>query len=389
MIAGLAKCADIVAFYGVLSRWSVIPHSLVAPLTAIIPALEFGLGLAWLLNIRRRIVGIAVALLLLVFACVATWQFLVYSPVDCGCFGIRIARSAQISDLWWLLCRNLTSATVMLGWVLLPATTPRSHDNHAPGGDRTSDATNGFTLLESIVVVTIIGILIAVLIPALHMTKLHADRISDLADLRTHTSIIALYNNDHSGLFPNYIDPIVGRGQLPDTDLGEIAYFDQSQFWPIALLSTYYKAGTLGEEFYLRGAEADLEDNTVGFLPSYIFGSAFLSHPGYWNPNSRQSPPAQLGPVRNDQVLFPSQKSMFDAPTRNGLTAPGAITEPGSARLVLASFVDGAAEALTMNRVNPGYPNGPGEYPPWAHGRYPWTVLAYTIDGVRGLDVGP
>jgi hypothetical protein len=55
--------------------------------------------------------------------------------------------------------------------------------------------------------------------------------------------------------------------------------------------------------------------------------------------------------------------------------------------VVLAAFSDGSAGSFGADEVVAGYPSGPGYYAPWSGGPYGSTSLAYTIDGVRGLDV--
>lgn len=243
---------------------------------------------------------------------------------------------------------------------------------------------SGWTLVESLIVVAVIGILVAIAIPALRGARHNADAASNLADLRTHASIIALYTADQNAAFPNFIDPRLGTGPLPGTSITDLAYFSQSSLWPFPLLNTYYNFDWPHEVFYLRSAEGDLDGGTIGHNPSYVYGATLLAFPSYWNQETRLDPPMQLGIVKSTQVRYSSNKSLFDVVVQDGWLD----TNGTSARArVLAAFVDGSAASFSQSETEPGYFNGPGNTLPWSQGRAPGTQLAYTIDGVLGRDV--
>lgn len=253
-----------------------------------------------------------------------------------------------------------------------------------------------FSLLEAFAAIAIVAVLIALLVPALRFAREQADRAADLADLKTHVGVFSMYSADHDDLFPNFIDSRSGVGTLPGSTIRDFKYFDQVAFWHIPLYSSYYGGPRgpadplpMGEEFYLKSAEGDLDGATLGRNPSYLYGATFLARPEYWNPLTRLAPPQQLGPVRFSEVNFPSAKAIFDAATRGGVlvSTPAAAAESDRDLVVLAGFVDGAAVAIREYALSPGVPNGPGFYPPWADGRYPGTFMGYTLDGVHGIDV--
>ncbi len=242
-----------------------------------------------------------------------------------------------------------------------------------------------WTLVESLVVTATVALLIAIAIPSLRQARLYADSASDLADLRTHAEVLTMYTSDSGGAFPNFIDPKFGIGPIPGSSMTSVPYFAQSQFWAIPLLAGYYeRADVLGEVFYLRSAERDLEGGTLGHNPSYVYGATFLAFPAFWNPETRTAPPAQLGAVRIDQVRYSSRKALVDVIASNGR-----MNESGEGRgsRVLAAFVDGSAASFPLGETEPGYFDGTGSWEPWGTGRYPGTRLAYTIDGVHGFDV--
>ncbi len=243
---------------------------------------------------------------------------------------------------------------------------------------------HGWTLLESLIVVAVIGILVAIAIPTLRGARLYADAASNLTDLRTHAGIITMYTSDQSGAFPNAIDPKIGAGPLPGTSITDLAYFSQSSLWPFPLLAAYYNNVWPSDIFYLRSAERDIEVGSVGHNPSYVYGATFLAFHPYWNPQTRADPPTQLGIVRIDQVRYPSRKALLDVVVLNGWLHTGG----GHSRSrVLAAFVDGSAASFSWDETESGYFDGPGSTRPWSQGRAPGTRLAYTIDGVLGYDV--
>lgn len=66
---------------------------------------------------------------------------------------------------------------------------------------RRDDSTHGFTLIELLVVIAIIGLLMAVLMPALRMAKEMGRQILCSAHLRTLGSANELYANEYNGAF--------------------------------------------------------------------------------------------------------------------------------------------------------------------------------------------
>lgn len=88
-----------------------------------------------------------------------------------------------------------------------PAVTPRRSTCGVPGPD------SGFTLLELLVVMTIIGILAAIAVPALRDSPQRAREAALREDLFTMRSVIDQYHGD-KGVFPPDLQTLVSDGYI-------------------------------------------------------------------------------------------------------------------------------------------------------------------------------
>ena len=88
----------------------------------------------------------------------------------------------------------------------------------------------GFTLVELLVVISIIALLLAILMPSLQKAREQAKTVVCLSNLRQWGMIFGLYTNDNNGRFNR------GWGSVS----GEDPWRTGSQFWPGALKKYYW-----------------------------------------------------------------------------------------------------------------------------------------------------
>ena len=84
---------------------------------------------------------------------------------------------------------------------------------------KTSSPRNGFTLVELLVVIAIIGILAALLLPALQRSKLSAQRSVCGNNLKQVGLAVKLYADEHDGSLPGAVRPPAGYWKTNGIDI--------------------------------------------------------------------------------------------------------------------------------------------------------------------------
>ena len=129
--------------------------------------------------------------------------------------------------------------------------------SHRPGEE-------GFTLLELIIVVTMIGILSAIALPNLLQSPTRAKEAVLKTNLRTLRQVIDQHNGD-KGFFPPSLEVLVEEGYLRDIPLDPIT--------GVAEWGVEYDTGEGDDEFF--PAETDLpEGGEPGIIDVYSLSEA-------------------------------------------------------------------------------------------------------------------
>lgn len=259
------------------------------------------------------------------------------------------------------------------GWRL----TERRAVSHAPSNIRKRPALagiRGFTLIEVVLVIALVGLLTLLLLPSVGSVRDKARRLSVLSSMRQHSAIFASYTSDWQDYYPAYARPDatlhVIRSQAQT--LVYPRYFDVVSGWNVALADMYYDGRSEGIDFQRQ--------REMTPITNYWYASCFLARPEFWNPATRTGP-EQWGAVKSSQVQWPASKVLlFDYWRWMG--------DPPQADRAVAdtdvSLVDGSARSAKSRDFLPAYVGGDGGWPGSVMGF--GIPGLHTIDGVRGRD---
>ncbi|HTI98693.1 MAG TPA: type II secretion system protein [Dongiaceae bacterium] len=208
-----------------------------------------------------------------------------------------------------------------------------------------------FTLIELLVVIAIIGILAALLLPALARTQARANELACLSNLKQVNLAIRLYTEDYAGALPVTPDP----NPYPN---GIGAYYKQ-------LVKSYL--GLTGpaapdEKVFICPADAVLSRQEDHAFTSYTFNGYEVS-PGALPRITGKRLDAIKNPAKG--VLVGEWPAYF-----GGSWHPAVSGDYPNARNVL-SFVDGHA-AATRIYWDGVVDSDPGSYEPPAGYDYSW-----------------
>jgi prepilin-type N-terminal cleavage/methylation domain-containing protein len=238
-----------------------------------------------------------------------------------------------------------------------------------------------FTLIELLVSIGIIGILIALTVPALRSTRSRGSETVVLSNLRGIASTFSLYNEAYDGRYPwvpqwskmYIVPPEDGMNSYISTDY----YWVLSYAWP----AVFHDLAPWREHYMSwrdppvrHGKRPWLDEGSSKHVwPSYMYCRSFQARPIVWASGGPLPPEGNFNPTRVSEVRFPSSKAlMFD----KDLTYLHREPRETDARGVLAA--DGSASMRFNRDAKPPAQNRLDESEP--------TIYHDTPDGVLGRD---
>ena len=195
-----------------------------------------------------------------------------------------------------------------------PAVPTRTHLRETPGSDRSR---RGFTLIELLVVVSMVALLAALLLPTLDQSRLAAQRIKCLSNLRQLGLAAHLYWDDNRG------DAFRYRGAA--TNGGDLYWFGWLGRGPEGERAFNPAPGALFPYLGGRGVElCPSLDYALQSLKLKATGAAY----GYGY-NLMLSPPLPQAPVNLNRLSIPGETALFaDAAQVNTFQAPASPDHP-------------------------------------------------------------
>jgi prepilin-type N-terminal cleavage/methylation domain-containing protein len=408
-LAGVSKSLDLVAFSNAVQGFSLIPDW-AQRLSPLIPALEILIGGSWLFQIVRWRAVWGAGAMLMAFSLLLVAHMAVGKAPECGCLGKFFAFQSLLQSAQMSLVRNgILLGLLVCGTILVrsapSASGPANSDARGSSslGDRDRSLVNGqadpsdarargFSILEMVVSIAIVALLIVLLAPSLTRIRTSAMRASDIAALRSHAAIFALYAGDFQDQWPCFTDPkatySVLRNQRYDLTI-EAYHFLSYLLWSFALSDAYFDGEFRSKQF----APSVLHTPNFGgnFAIGFQYSCTFVASPEHWNPSSRVAGTALLGSTRVDQVVFPSAKVLLLDPAyefneSTQWARPFGFRADRHYRPGVATS-DGAATMVNPDVFQPAYASGDGVTSSDQGHMTATPKPLHTLGGVRGRDL--
>jgi prepilin-type N-terminal cleavage/methylation domain-containing protein len=384
VVAAISKFSDIRAFQSSLHTWSAVPTVLHPAIAVIIPSLELILGMTWICGFHVKKVRWLATALVAGFTAGYALHWLLLKRPECECVSLLASYFSMLEEGRWVIPRN----TIVMAFLIAGTDSRQATESaiESPRQTRIS-RTSGFTLVEMLLVIALIGILISLALPSLGRLRDLTKRSITLSNLRTHMVAASTYTIDFKDLMPYATSPVARYSVLRCRSKGvavRARYFDMMNRWNIALADGYYD-GNLSSKIFVsplnRFAQGRVDAVVLG--TDYWYSCSFLASPEFFDEASRLFPSTQFRAVRLSEVVFPHYKIVFAdnaAPISIGNDDYGTLN---------SAFSDGHVASACSDSDLVHY-SGDGLESRVSHGgHFPGSLypLLHTSQGVRGRDV--
>ncbi len=381
VVAALGKLLDPGGFRASLDSWAFIPTAVQGPLSMGVPLLEIAIAAAWFLGLHRAAMAWLAAGLIASFTGLYAVHLAFSSPPDCHCLGLIVSFDRGQAFAENLLVRN----GVLLGMLgvagvlaIMRTRAGRAEPRSVRGASVHGVAAPGFTLVETLLVIALIGILIGLVLPYLAGARDKAQEVGALALIRGHGQILQTYSADYAGYFP-----VIGHPDRPTTIQAggreiEVQYWHADFHWIYALADQYYN-GRIGHPSLFPPGYED------GGSP-FKYTESYLAVPDFWATETRtgrqqwRAVPAALTAYPSAKGLLTSWAARVPVPGK-----PATYSSPDDMPQETA-FADGSARTIVRREFQPWVLTGEGDYPGRETTPLGWPVL-HTLNGTQGRDV--
>lgn len=249
-----------------------------------------------------------------------------------------------------------------------------------------------FTLTESLVVILIVGVLLAIALPSLRMARDAARSLHCRANLRTCAQAIHSYTGDFNEVYPYFAD--ASRDPAFENGGYGLGFGLQSLHWPMVMEdrlgpTRFSEVRFCPDDPVLDLSMPEIDDMHPAsyiFPGSYWMGLGFASDPALWIADANPEDLSLYRPVRASEVYFPSKKGLlaelvpYHRLQRLGLAElrQGSLRDLDARGTFHIAFVDGSVRPRSRHELVPGITPGTGK---------PNTPVIQTPNGVHGTDL--